>query len=201
MLRTTVLISRFSLGGVATRNLATASQRAKNPISVIQTTTPSIYTTTDLDPHHDLSKYGPATKALFSMHPSYIHPSDLNYGLPKSGVPEFAFVGRSNVGKSSLIDMLMGSRKLVRVSKEPGCTRSINYYGLSKEKDSKSHQAYFVDLPGYGFAKKSKDEQQKWTEIIHNYVSSRDQSVLRYVLYVNILYLQIHLTCCVDYVT
>eukprot|EP01032_Pedospumella_encystans_P014468 gene14468-16610_t len=166
----------------AVRFLATAGAGStKVPIGIVQTTTSSIYTTTELDPQYDLTRWGPAAKTLFSMHPSYIHPSELNYGLPTNGVPEFAFVGRSNVGKSSLIDALMGNRKLVNVSKEPGCTRSINYYGLSKEKTGKDFSAYFVDLPGYGFARKSKEEQQKWTNMIHQYVSSRDQSVLRRV--------------------
>lgn len=179
MFRVCTSAFRLSLRCGLSRSLATATKRLKNPVGVVQTTTPTIYTTTELDPNYDLTRHGVAAKSLFSMHPSYVHPADLNYGLPTSGVPEFAFVGRSNVGKSSLIDMLLGSQKLVRVSKEPGCTRSINYYGLSKEKDGKNHQCYFVDLPGYGFAKKSKEEQQKWTDIIHGYVGSREQSVLR----------------------
>lgn len=156
----------------------------KEPIRVIETSTPGIYTTTELNPTYDLSKSGASAKSLFSLHPSYVHPEEMDYNLPTQGKPEFAFVGRSNVGKSSLIDSLMGNRKIVRVSKEPGCTRSINYYGLSKEKDSKKYAAYFVDLPGYGFAKKSKEEQQKWTQMIHDYISNRNQSVLRFVVHV-----------------
>ena len=170
----------LNVGVKSFRRVFSLARPFSREVGVIQTTTNSIYTTTDLDPEYNLSKWSSSAKTLFSMHPSYIHPQEMNYGLPTGGIPEFAFVGRSNVGKSSLIDHLMGNRKIVRVSKEPGCTRSINYYGLSKDKDGKSYGAYFVDLPGYGFAKKSKEEQTKWTEMIHNYVSSRDQSVLRY---------------------
>jgi GTP-binding protein len=132
-----------------------------------------------MDADGQLSRWGQAAKDLFATVPSYIHPQDMDYKLPLDGSPEFAFVGRSNVGKSSLVDLLLGGKKLVKVSKEPGCTRSINYYGLSKDGKKNSYVAYLVDLPGYGFAKKSKDDQKKWTEIIHSYVSNRDQCVLR----------------------
>lgn len=132
-----------------------------------------------MDPNLQLSRWGAASKALFNSHTNYLHPGELKYQYPTDGAPEFAFVGRSNVGKSSLVDLLLGSKKIVHVSKEPGCTRTINYYGLRKDNKSSNYLAYFVDLPGYGFARKSKEEQRKWTEIIHSYVSTRDQAVLR----------------------
>lgn len=172
------MIHRFQLMQ-SVRRVGSVIVRHKSKVQVMQTTIPTIYTTSDMDAEVDLSRYGASSKALFGYHPRYLHPGELNYQLPTNKAPEFAFVGRSNVGKSSLVDLLLGNRKLVKVSKEPGCTRSINYYGLSKDKDSKNYMAYFVDLPGYGFAKKSKEEQQKWTEIIHSYVSNRDQSILR----------------------
>lgn len=78
---------------------------------------------------------------------------------------EIAIVGRSNVGKSSLINMLCGSRKLAKTSQTPGKTRLINYFLLNRE-------FYLVDLPGYGFAKTSKAEQRGWGDLIESYLSS-----------------------------
>lgn len=78
---------------------------------------------------------------------------------------EIAIVGRSNVGKSSLINTLCGNRKLAKTSQTPGKTRLINYFLLNKE-------FYFVDLPGYGFAKTSKAEQRGWGELMEDYLSS-----------------------------
>ena len=178
-----MFLSRFSVS-IASRSLKQhiTARRWMTQVQILQTTLPTVFTTSEMDPDVDLGRYGSATKELFTASPNYLHPADLNYNFPTDGSPEFAFVGRSNVGKSSLIDLLLGSQKLVKVSKEPGCTRSINYYGLSKVANSKNYMAYFVDLPGYGFAKKSKDEQRKWTEIIHSYVSTRDQTILRYKL-------------------
>lgn len=181
------MISGHKFVGVRSRLAGSLIVRYKSKVQLLQTTIPTIYTTTDMDPEMDLMRYGASSKALFGYYPSYIHPADLNYQLPSNKAPEFAFVGRSNVGKSSLVDLLLGNRKLVKVSKEPGCTRSINYYGLAKDKESKNYMAYLVDLPGYGFAKKSKEDQQKWTEIIHSYVSNRDQTILRYEVIFGVL--------------
>lgn len=77
---------------------------------------------------------------------------------------EVAVVGRSNVGKSSLINFLCGNNKLARVGKEPGKTRLINYFGIDGNK------FYLVDLPGYGFAKVSDAEKAKWGELIESYL-------------------------------
>jgi GTP-binding protein len=76
---------------------------------------------------------------------------EFNYKLPENRVPEFAFVGRSNVGKSSLVGALLGDNTLVRISKVPGCTRTVNYFGFMQKGNSAA--AYLVDLPGYGFAR------------------------------------------------
>lgn len=78
---------------------------------------------------------------------------------------EIAIVGRSNVGKSSLINSLCGNKKLARISQTPGKTRLINYYLLNRE-------SYLVDLPGYGFAKTGKAERRGWGELIGAYLSS-----------------------------
>lgn len=75
--------------------------------------------------------------------------------LPDNQMPEVAFAGKSNVGKSSLINGLLNRKSLARTSQEPGKTQTINFYNVNKE-------LYFVDLPGYGFAKVSKEVQQKW---------------------------------------
>jgi len=83
--------------------------------------------------------------------------------LPQGGFPEVAFVGRSNVGKSSLINTLTNIKKLARVSNTPGRTRLINYFLINEE-------IYFVDLPGYGYAKVSKEQRKSWGKIIEEYM-------------------------------
>jgi len=85
--------------------------------------------------------------------------------LPKNNLPEIAFLGKSNVGKSSLINTLMQRKSLARTSQAPGKTQTINYY---KVNDS----LYFVDLPGYGYAKVSQELRQKWGKMIERYITS-----------------------------
>ena len=80
-------------------------------------------------------------------------------------IPEIAIVGKSNVGKSSLINMLTKNSKLARVSKQPGKTRLINYFLINRE-------FYLVDLPGYGFARVSKDEKASWDGMMKDYFES-----------------------------
>ncbi len=87
---------------------------------------------------------------------------------PKKMLPEIAFVGRSNVGKSSLINHLLTRKALAKVSKTPGKTRTINFFLINKK-------FYFVDLPGYGFAKVSPQEQQKWEKMIEEYLLYSEQ--------------------------
>lgn len=89
--------------------------------------------------------------------------------LPVLGA-EVAFAGRSNVGKSSLINTLAGRRGLVRVSATPGCTRQINFFN-AKARDELN--LVLVDLPGYGFAKRSKAERAEWASLIENYLAKR----------------------------
>ncbi len=88
--------------------------------------------------------------------------------LPDGGLPEIALVGRSNVGKSSLINKLVNRKKLAKSSSTPGKTRTINYYLINDE-------WYMVDLPGYGYAKVSKVERAKWGKMIESYLSQRQQ--------------------------
>ncbi|ENJ9655792.1 TPA: YihA family ribosome biogenesis GTP-binding protein [Clostridium botulinum] len=87
---------------------------------------------------------------------------------PEDGRPEIAFVGRSNVGKSTLINTLTNRRKLVKVSSTPGKTRLINFFLINEN-------MYFVDLPGYGYAKVSKKEKENWGYIMEQYLVERDQ--------------------------
>ena len=90
--------------------------------------------------------------------------------LPPPGPPEIAFAGRSNVGKSSLINCLLGRKALVKTSAKPGKTRSINFFSLAEA-------AYFVDLPGYGYAKVSQAERRHWGGLIERYVETRETLV------------------------
>lgn len=85
---------------------------------------------------------------------------------PLPDKPEYAFIGRSNVGKSSLINMLTGRRKLAKVSGSPGKTILINHFVIDDT-------WYLVDLPGYGYAKRSKSERAKWQKMIRNYILTR----------------------------
>lgn len=87
---------------------------------------------------------------------------------PGVQMPEIALVGRSNVGKSSIINTLLNRRGLARVSSEPGKTRGINFYNIDDT-------MYFVDLPGYGFAKVSKEEKATWGRMIETYLNNRKQ--------------------------
>jgi len=87
---------------------------------------------------------------------------------PVSGLPEVAFVGKSNVGKSSLINCMINRKALARTSRTPGKTRTINFYNVEDE-------VYFVDLPGYGYAKAPKSEVEKWGNMIEKYLLGRHE--------------------------
>ncbi len=87
---------------------------------------------------------------------------------PESNLPEIAFVGRSNVGKSSIINALMNRKSLARTSSTPGKTREINFYNVDG-------LLYFVDLPGYGYASVSRDKKHSWGDIIEKYLCLRRQ--------------------------
>ncbi|WP_091993031.1 ribosome biogenesis GTP-binding protein YihA/YsxC [Peptostreptococcus sp. D1] len=87
---------------------------------------------------------------------------------PSEGVPEIAFAGRSNVGKSSVINGLLNRKNFARTSSTPGKTRTINFYLINNE-------FYFVDLPGYGYARVSKTEKEKWGSIMERYLEDREE--------------------------
>ena len=94
---------------------------------------------------------------------------------PPGNLPEYAFIGRSNVGKSSLINMLTASRGLAKISQTPGKTRLINHFIVN---DS----WYLVDLPGYGYAKISQKEREKWRKMINSYLLERENLVCTFIL-------------------
>lgn len=99
-----------------------------------------------------------------------------NVGMcPNDTKPEYAFIGRSNVGKSSLINMLCRNKKLAKTSSTPGKTLLINHFIINRE-------WYLVDLPGYGFAKRSKSEIAKLEQMIRGYILGREQLVNVFVL-------------------
>jgi GTP-binding protein len=89
-------------------------------------------------------------------------------GLPRDGKPEIAFAGRSNVGKSSLINALTGQKSLARVSVTPGRTRELNFFTLGKD-----DAFYLVDMPGYGYARASKAAVKGWTRLMQDYLKGR----------------------------
>jgi len=91
-------------------------------------------------------------------------------GLPKDGRPEIAFAGRSNVGKSSLINALTGRTSLARVSVTPGRTRELNFFTLGRDA-----VFYLVDMPGYGYAKAPKSQVRGWTRLIGDYLRGRSE--------------------------
>lgn len=88
-------------------------------------------------------------------------------GLPRDGRPEVAFIGRSNVGKSSLLNMLVVRKNLARTSGTPGKTQQFNYFLVNE-------QLYFVDLPGYGYAKIARTERERWGRLIGRYLTERE---------------------------
>jgi GTP-binding protein len=94
---------------------------------------------------------------------------------PATGLPEFAFIGRSNVGKSSLINLLTERKELARTSNTPGKTQLINYFAINE-------QWYLVDLPGYGYAQVSKKSRGKWSKMTEAYLQQRPTLVNAFVL-------------------
>ncbi|MGL4908693.1 MAG: ribosome biogenesis GTP-binding protein YihA/YsxC [Bacteroidales bacterium] len=109
------------------------------------------------------------------MNTCFVKSSQFVSQCPQDGLPEYAFIGRSNVGKSSLINMLTGNTKLSKVSGTPGKTRLINHFIVDDK-------WYLVDLPGYGFARTSKKEREKLADIINAYISKRESLTVLFVL-------------------
>ena len=95
---------------------------------------------------------------------SFVRPEQ----FPTEGLPEFALAGRSNVGKSSFINRMIGRKALARISSKPGKTQQLNFYKIEE-------QFFFVDVPGYGYAKVSKSERAAWGKMIESYFTGREQ--------------------------
>ena len=93
---------------------------------------------------------------------------------PRARMPEVAFAGRSNVGKSSMINALCGRKKLVRVSNTPGRTRTLNFFDVDLEVDKAKRTLRLCDLPGYGYAKAPKTERAQWQQMISRYLQGGD---------------------------
>ena len=115
----------------------------------------------------------------------YIISSPDYTNCPAPDRPEYAFIGRSNVGKSSLINMLCNNQKLAKTSGSPGKTQMINHFGIQSVKNANAKiwdQWFIVDLPGYGFAKVSQTNRRKWEQMIENYLRKRENLVSVFVL-------------------
>jgi len=97
------------------------------------------------------------------------------YKCPKELLPEYAFIGRSNVGKSSLINMLCQNKKLARISSTPGKTQLINYFKIN-------NKWFLIDLPGYGYAKTSKEKKKQFQKYIEEYFTKRKQIICAFLL-------------------
>jgi len=114
-------------------------------------------------PEPDAEEQG---RLLFAQPCSFVAGATNDEAIPPDTLPEIAFVGRSNVGKSSLVNALTGQSALARVSKTPGRTRQINFFDLGE-------RLMLVDLPGYGYAEASKGEIKRWTGLIARYLKGR----------------------------
>jgi GTP-binding protein len=110
---------------------------------------------------------------------SYLISSPSVDKCPKPDKPEYAFIGRSNVGKSSLINALTSKKELAKVSRSPGKTQLINHFTVTS---SGREQWYLVDLPGYGYAKRSMTQRKTWEKMIQDYIRKRENLVNLFVL-------------------
>mmetsp|Transcript_2295 Transcript_2295/g.3198 ORF Transcript_2295/g.3198 Transcript_2295/m.3198 type:complete len:289 (+) Transcript_2295:141-1007(+) len=158
-----------------------------------KTSSPHVYMIKGMEEdvmNRDLNIYRSNAQVLDRASCAFLNPSSLGYELPdpEHGVPEFAIVGRSNVGKSTLLGALINNPALVKTSKRPGCTKSINYFGIFNRLPSDPRgtvsvtpKFYLVDLPGYGFAKAAKKEVHQWQRTMEDFLLSRPPDILRRV--------------------
>lgn len=115
-----------------------------------------------------------AGRLLFAKPCTFFYAAQKSDQLPAPGLPEIAFCGRSNVGKSTLVNALVGQKALARVSQTPGRTRQLNFFNLAD-------RIVLVDLPGYGYAKASKDMQRDWQGVMFDYLRGRP-NLMRVIL-------------------
>jgi GTP-binding protein len=126
-------------------------------------------------PHNLTPKQMEEGKALFTHEAKFVWGSTTPGSWPRTAFPEIAFVGRSNVGKSSLLNALTGQRGLAKVSKTPGRTQQFNFFNLAD-------RFMLLDMPGYGYAKVGKKLEQMWAEMADHYFKTRDQLKRLFVL-------------------
>ncbi len=113
---------------------------------------------------------------------TYVISSPSYKNCPPAGIPEYAFIGRSNVGKSSLINLITNRQNLAKTSATPGKTQLINHFLIESGSKQGRQQWYLVDLPGYGYAKKAKTERKSWSKMIEDYLLHRENLVNLFVL-------------------
>ncbi len=123
----------------------------------------------ELDPD-DLVEAG---RKLFASECDFIWAAARSDNLPPAGPPEIAFAGRSNVGKSSLLNALTNRKTLARTSNTPGRTQELNFFALQGSNDGRPERLRLVDMPGYGYAKVSKEKVSAWTRLMHDYLRGR----------------------------
>jgi GTP-binding protein len=131
----------------------------------------SFYVTLTIDETRFYANDSEGQKGLVSMKiltAEFVRSAESKKDYPNLGVREIAFAGRSNVGKSSLVNTLLGRRTLVKVSKTPGHTRTLNFFLINKS-------FAFIDLPGYGFARAPKAVQRKWGPMMETYLTERGE--------------------------
>lgn len=123
-------------------------------------------------------------KSVFICRAEFVKSSERTSHLPVANLPEFAFIGRSNVGKSSLINMLADTARMAKVSGTPGKTQLINHFllELSKTGERKQRNCYLTDLPGYGYARVSQKRRAGWTKMTETYLKSRANLINTFVL-------------------
>ena len=112
---------------------------------------------------------------MFSRECKFIAGAAKTSAFPENSLPEVAFIGRSNVGKSSLLNAILGRKTLARVSQNPGCTRQINFFNLDD-------RILLVDLPGYGYARASKAEKAAFNHLVMTYLTERQKLQKVFVL-------------------
>ena len=121
------------------------------------------------------AEVAPLTRALFAKPIRFVAGVATMEQFPELNLPEVAFVGRSNVGKSSLLNALVGQNHLARTSGTPGATRQLNFFNLHET-------LHLVDVPGYGYAKAAKKDVKKWQDLLFEYLRGRRQLARAFVL-------------------